>query len=390
MYYIVVKQPPMYYQMTLEDFLFGTDNQKVLVNPNEANTRTYEVEEISERFANAISVDDIIQRLAGFNQSWNWLRGKERHELYRTFYIPKKSGGLRKINAPNDDLMTALRELKTIFEEDCKALYHTSAFAYIKHRCTIDAVKKHQSNKSRWFAKFDLSDFFGSTSLEFVLKMFGMVYPFSEVLKCERGMEELTQALELGFLDGGLPQGTPLSPIITNIMMIPIDFTLSKWARNRLDKTDDGEWVKAPLVYTRYADDFLISSRYTFDHTKVQQKIVDILAEFEAPFTIKAEKTRYGSSAGSNWNLGVMLNKDNNITIGRKRKEQFKAMLSSYARDKLSGHDWDLSDVQVMEGHRNYYRMVERDNIDGLCRHLSEKFGLDIVESIKADLRGCS
>ena len=60
--------------------------------------------------------------------------------------------------------------------------------------------------------------------MEWVLHMFSMVFPFSEVMKDEKGKAELTKALELGFLDGGLPQGTPLSPTVTNIMMIPVDF----------------------------------------------------------------------------------------------------------------------------------------------------------------------
>ena len=40
--------------------------------------------------------------------------------------------------------------------------------------------------------------------MEWVLHMFSMVFPFSEVMKDEKGKAELTKALELGFLDGGL------------------------------------------------------------------------------------------------------------------------------------------------------------------------------------------
>ena len=147
--------------------------------------------------------------------------------------------------------MDALRRQKTMYEEDFHVLYHTSAFAYIKHRCTVDAVKRHQSNQSKWFAKLDLHDFFGSTTLDFVMSMFSMVFPFSEVVKIPEGKAQLRKALELAFLDGGLPQGTPISPLITNVMMIPVDFKLSKAFR---------DYDKQQFVYTRYADDFIISS----------------------------------------------------------------------------------------------------------------------------------
>lgn len=284
----------------------------------------------------------------------------------------------RRIDAPKDELKGVLYQLKSIFEEMFGALYHTSAFAYIKNRSTLDALKRHQSNESKWFGKYDLSNFFGSTTVEFIMKMFSMIFPFSEVIKYSSGKSELKKALSLCVLKGVLPQGTPISPLITNIMMIPIDHKLSNTLRDF-----DGQ----SFIYTRYADDFLISSKYNFNYKVIEKLLVDTLAEFEAPFTIKSEKTRYGSSAGSNWNLGVMLNKDNKITVGYKKKRQFKAMISSYVMDRLHGQRWDKSDIQQMEGFRNYYRMVEGETIDKIIEHIGQKFNVDIVQLIKEDLR---
>lgn len=379
MVYITVMQPPMYRQMTLEEFLFEVDTQpQVVINPNLTNTRTYATERVNERLLEHLDVAKLITKLTQFNEQTDELRQKNRHDLYRTFHIPKKSGGLRKIDAPEPELMDALRRLKRIFEDDFKALYHTSAFAYVKHRSTVDAVKRHQANESKWFGKYDLSNFFGSTTINYAMKMLSMVFPFSEVVKHSVGEQELRKAIELAFLDGGLPQGTPISPLITNIMMIPVDHKLANGFR---------DFNNQRFVYTRYADDFLISSKYSFSFREVEKFIVDTLKEFGAPFTIKSEKTRYGSSAGSNWNLGVMLNKDNKITVGHKKKRQFQAMLASYIMDKRSGKDWDKSDVQTMEGYRNYYRMIEGDTIDKMIEHINQKFGVDVVQLIKDDLR---
>lgn len=378
MIYITVRQSPMYHQMTLEEFLFETETQPSLMNDNTTNTRTYEAESLSRHFLSKLHLNHLIGKLTTFNQETENLREVPRHDLYHTFYIPKKSGGLRKIDAPNPELMDALRKLKTIFEEDFNALYHTSAFAYVRKRSTVDAIKRHQYNESKWFGKYDLSNFFGSTTPEFVDKMFSMIFPFSEITKNPEGKEQLTTALSLAFLDGGLPQGTPISPIITNLMMIPIDFTLSKKLR---------QFEKQKFIYTRYADDFLISSRYDFDFKKIENLIVDTLRSFNAPFSIKSSKTRYGSSSGSNWNLGVMLNRENKLTIGYKKKRQFQAMLASYVMDKQNGVNWDLNDVQVLEGYRNYYRMIEGDTIDKIVEHIGKKFKVNIVRMIKDDLR---
>lgn len=378
MVYITVRQPPMFHQMTLEELLSQDYKGPQLINASDSNTRTYEFDYASEHFTSRIDVASLITKLTRYNQSTEELRGKSRHELYKSFCIPKKSGGLRHINAPQPELMDALRRQKTMYEEDFHALYHTSAFAYIKRRCTVDAVKRHQSNQSKWFAKLDLHDFFGSTTLDFVTSMFSMVFPFSEVVKIPEGKAQLRKALELAFLDGGLPQGTPISPLITNVMMIPVDFKLSKAFR---------EYNKQQFVYTRYADDFIISSKYDFDVHKVETLVVDTLRSFGAPFSINASKTRYGSSAGRNWNLGVMLNKDNEITVGYKRKRQFQSIMYNYINDKRNGVEWPREDIMAMQGLHSYYRMVEPEAIDAIVRHANEKLGVDIIRAIKEDLR---
>lgn len=378
MVYITVMQSPIYHQMTLEEFLFQNFQAQTILNTNVSNTRTYAYETVSEHFTSRIDTDALIRKLVRFNDQTEALRAQERSTLYETFHIPKKSGGLRRIDAPKPELMNALRNLKTIFEEDFHALYHTSAFAYVKNRCTVDAVKRHQKNNSKWFGKLDLHDFFGSTTLDYVIKMFSMVFPFSEIVKFPNGEAELRKALDLAFLNGGLPQGTPLSPLITNVMMIPVDYKFANAFR---------DFDKQRFIYTRYADDFIISSKVDFDVHRVEKLVVDTLHEFGAPFTINESKTRYGSSAGRNWNLGVMLNKDNEITVGHKKKRQFQSMLYNYITDKRKGISWPREDIQTMQGLHSYYRMVEPETIDAIVKHTNEKMETDVLRLIKDDLR---
>lgn len=378
MVYITVMQSPIYHQMTLEEFLFQNFQAETILNTNVSNTRTYAYETVSEHFTSRIDTDALIRKLVRFNDQTEALRAQERSTLYETFHIPKKSGGLRRIDAPKPELMNALRNLKTIFEEDFHALYHTSAFAYVKNRCTVDAVKRHQKNNSKWFGKLDLHDFFGSTTLDYVIKMFSMVFPFSEIVKFPNGEAELRKALDLAFLNGGLPQGTPLSPLITNVMMIPVDYKIANAFR---------DFDKQRFIYTRYADDFIISSKVDFDVHRVEKLVVDTLHEFGAPFTINESKTRYGSSAGRNWNLGVMLNKDNEITVGHKKKRQFQSMLYNYITDKRKGISWPREDIQTMQGLHSYYRMVEPETIDAIVKHTNEKMETDVLRLIKDDLR---
>ena len=380
MVYIVVKQSPMYKQMNIEDLLFGSVCDNLLISKNIGNTKTYCLEELPEKLHRAINKSALINKLKEFNQSVDHLRTVDRAKLYYSFLIPKKTGGTRRIDAPNPELMDALRSLKTLFETSfgAKVLYHTSAFAYIEGRSTIDAVKRHQANESRWYAKFDLSNFFGNTTMEFTMQQLSMIFPFSEIIKIPEGRVELEKALDLAFLNGGLPQGTPISPLITNIIMIPIDFKLKKALRDF-----DGKYH----VYTRYADDFIISSRYDFNFRNVEKLIADTIVDSGAKFRLKPEKTRYGSTAGRNFNLGLMVTSENRITIGNAKKRQIEMLMRNYAIDVKNGNRWNLSDVQVFAGQLSYLRMVEPDVFERIVQHINGKFSIDIMSEIKADLK---
>lgn len=377
--YIVRRLSPVYRQMSLEDLLLtDVDETKFGFLSDSSATRTIKKDSLDYKTIKETRVKYLINVLKKFNNDNEMLQKCDRRNLYRTFFIPKKSGGLRRIDAPNNELMSALKRLKAIFEDDFGALYHTSAFAYVKGRCTIDAVKKHQINKSKWFAKYDLSNFFGSTTLDYVMSILKMIYPFNEVMNNAFGYEELRKAVELAFLDGGLPQGTPISPLITNIIMIPVDYLLFNKLRN---------YNNQQYVYTRYADDFIISSKYDFDAKAIERLINEALKEFNAPFLINDKKTRYGSSAGSNWNLGVMLNKDNEITVGHRTKRRFATMLFNYAKDKANGINWTLEDVQVLDGCRSYYSMVEKEAINRIVEKVSRSTNINIDAEIRRDLK---
>lgn len=375
--YLVTRQFPTPKQVSIDDILNDIDDQHLRMrHVTKGGTLTRIVNWIPFDVVRKVNIPGLIAKLQAFNAAHEKLFAADRKSLYREFYIPKKSGGLRKIDAPNDELKTALLELKMILENDCNMLYHTAAYAYVKQRSTVDAIKRHQANESKWFLKTDFSGFFPSTTLEFTMRMLGMIFPFSHIIADKDGKEALGKALSLAFLDGGLPQGTPLSPSLTNAVMIPIDHRLA------------AELGAKHMVYTRYADDILVSCRVDFKYNEIVALINGVVKDFGAPFIIKPEKTRYGSSAGRNWNLGVMLNKDNEITIGHQKKKQFKAMICNYVNDWKKGIQWDLTDVQVFRGLISYYMMIEKSYILHTINEYNRKFHVDLLHIMKQDLGG--
>lgn len=312
-------------------------------------------------------------------------KGIKYNPYYYTFWIPKQKGGLRRIDAPSDELKEAQAVLKVMFEKFMNGnTYHTSAFAYIPHRSAADVGRKLQHNNSRWILKTDFSDFFGSITIDFAMRQLLKIYPFFEIEDIAPGI--LRSCLRICFLNGRLPQGTPISPLLTNILMIPLDYKISNALLHGQDITtfDRAENdANYRLIYTRYADDINIGSHRGFNAEKVIEYIEKIITEEKAPFVIKPEKTRYCSTAGQNWILGLMFNQDNEITIGHKRKKQIKAMLSNFAMDYKNGQVWEAEDIFHVLGNVAYMNSVEKEYGEKLIANLNNKFSMDILENMK-------
>ena len=378
--YITVNRPRRSYQLSFEDIINGIDPKRLEVTRDTHDTTTYFARRVSQKVKDKFDFDGMYAEIHAFNEKYKELIETEyKSSLYYSFKIPKRSGGLRQIDAPDAPLMAALSELKRILETHFFFTYHTTAFAYVRGRSTIDAVKRHQSNNSRWVLKTDLSKFFPNTTPQFLLKMLYQTFPLSEYIQTSSlYREEFEKAMSLCFLNGGLPQGTPTSPMLTNQMMIPIDYEISKMCHDYYPH----------LCYTRYADDMDISSEYSFHWTDVVNNIGCILRKYDAPFSFNKEKIHYGSTSGRNWMLGVMFNKDGKITIGHENKKTFKNSLFAFACAIKDRTPWSIEDTQHLQGLISYYRMVEGETIDLIVKKYSDKVGFDIVQKMKQIIKG--
>jgi len=192
-------------------------------------------------------------------------------------------------------------------------------------------------------------------------------------MQSPEGKEEMSKALDLCFLNGGLPQGTPISPLLTNIMMIPVDH----------DIANSKCFVEGRYTYTRYADDIVIGNRFAFAGEKraeVEGVLRDVLKKHDAPFAINNKKTKYGSSAGRNYILGVLLTKDNEITVGAERRKKFKTAIFSMLADYKAGERWDVGRAQELQGLAAYYSMVNKEDTENIFKHYENKMGLSVKD----------
>lgn len=266
--------------------------------------------------------------------------------MYHTFQIPKHSGGFREICAPDDVLKNAQSHIVDVFTKQLKFLPHNAAHGFTKKRNCKTSLEVHKRNGSRWFLKLDIKDFFPSTTTTMIVEGMKKVYPFCLV-------EDPITLANICTLNGTTPQGAPTSPMITNMVMVPKDVHISKYCKEH------------DLIYTRYADDILISSKVSFDWQQVQDDVQSMLGEY----TLKKEKTRYGSFNGRNWNLGLMYNNKFEITVGHKKKQLVKNMIHNYMT-KEEQHTYE-----------NWYKLI---GIVGYCNYIEPQYFNKYLEELKA------
>lgn len=247
---------------------------------------------------------------------------------YKTFKIPKRSGGFREIDAPNDELKVIQKRIAKFITNKLKYLPSNNAYGFTKNRNCKLAMEQHQKNNSKYFLKLDIHDFFNSTTKEIILREMNKHWCFAIL---PDNLKDFW--LTLCTKENVLPQGSPASPVFANIVLHEFDL----WLDENLKKLDKD------MVYTRYADDLLISSKNKF-HQNIKEIVDNISAKLkDYNLTLSEHKTRYGTNAGRNWNLGIMYNKDNNLTVGYRQKKLFKNIL----------HNAETGKIEVTEEFKN-------------------------------------
>lgn len=164
----------------------------------------------------------------------NACRLREVAMTYKTVHVAKKRGGQRKLLIPNDKLKKIQRLiLRRVLQ---KLRSHPAATGFEESSSMVHNALPHAGG--RVIIKLDVIDFFPSTRAERVEAYLRRVGWNADAAKL------LTQ---LCTHKGGLPQGAPTSPRLSNLVNYQFDWRLQRFVHRR-----NG-------AYTRYADDITIS-----------------------------------------------------------------------------------------------------------------------------------
>lgn len=187
---------------------------------------------------------------------------KNKADLYNQFLIPKKTGGARTILSPCDELKAIQRKLSD-YLQDCineinsqRKITFSIAHAYKKKHSIATNARVHRGR--RYVFNADLENFFDSIN-------FGRVRGFfisNNNFKLHP--DAATVLAQIACHNNSLPQGSPCSPVISNLIGHILDIRLARLAS------------KEGCTYTRYADDLTFST-----NKKIFPKSIAMLSDSE-------------------------------------------------------------------------------------------------------------
>lgn len=165
---------------------------------------------------------------------------------YKTFDLPKRKGGVRTINAPANALKLVQKRLSDLLQ-DCGDEISAAnnrkdriAHGFKRRRSILTNAERHRNR--RYVFNVDLQDFFPSFNFGRVRGYFIQDKSFS------LHKDVATLIAQIACHKNSLPQGSPCSPVISNLIAHVLDIHLVRLAS------------AVGCTYSRYADDLTFST----------------------------------------------------------------------------------------------------------------------------------
>lgn len=271
----------------------------------------------------------------------------------------------RTIYRPNKKLKAYLVFLNTfVFEQ--LAVNERVVYSYRKGVNPHEVAIAHALNRA--FFQTDFEDFFGNIDRALtkatILSQRDRV-PISDLYF------HIERILDLTTVNGALPSGFPTSPPISNVCLTPFDNDLEKYCRS---------W---DLVYTRYADDIVISGQCREALGGVESKLTELLTyHFAGNLKLNKAKRKLTTVGRKTRILGMAVLPNGRVTIDMKLKKRIEVLLHFYIRSRekfLDVFDGDLDGgIQKLSGYINYINTADKPYLEKLKR----KFGTTVVDSL--------
>ncbi|OUS49977.1 Retron-type reverse transcriptase [Shewanella baltica] len=288
-------------------------------------------------------------------------------QRYKSFLIPKKNGGERSISAPNEKLKQLQRNLSNLLLECIdninkrNGVNNSLSHGFVRERSIITNAEMHKNKKN--VLNIDLENFFGSFN-------FGRVSGFF-IKNNSFLLEEViaTTIAQICCFNNELPQGSPCSPVITNLITHSLDIRLASLAK------------KYSCTYTRYVDDITFSTRKsTFpiqimnfedgEYLPSQRLLHEIT---RSGFNINNSKTRIQFKDSRQDVTGLIVNKK--VGVKREYRQLTKAMCNKLFNTGRFTKEIDGQEIEgsllELEGQLNFIDSIDYYNRVNYPQNLS-------------------
>jgi hypothetical protein len=267
---------------------------------------------------------------------------------YSSFSIPKKGGGYREIDAPVMQLKELQKTLQRFLDtrlfrnnEIWVSRSGRGSFSHGVRKGTWIFTNAARHAGKRYVFNIDIEDFFGSINYG---RLFGALIADNQ-LKIERSAATIISAIAIH--KNRLPQGSPCSPIVSEIIGRIIDRRLSVLA------------AKFHCTYSRYIDDISFSTNRVIFPTEIAFRSASrsewmvgkaLQAEFSRlGFRIKASKVRMNTKVNRQIVTGLTVNKAPNVSSNYSRDT--RAMVDNlFKKNEYYIDEEKFSSYQKLEG----------------------------------------